>query len=255
MPLIFDIKRFAVHDGPGVRTTIFFKGCPLQCAWCHNPESISQQIESMRRERKIGDVVVVDCERVGYEISVDELFVEILKDRVFMEESDGGVSFSGGEPLMQPAFLLQILKKCHDVGLHTVVDTSGYVSTSVIENIAPFTSLFLYDLKLMDDKLHRRFTGVSNALILENLKWLIANNSQVRVRVPVIPEVTATHDNLQRIAEHLIGLNVPFESVDLLPFHNSACHKYDRLGMFNAFAEIASVSSTEINSIRLKFFS
>lgn len=255
MPLIFDIKRFAVHDGPGVRTTVFFKGCPLKCSWCHNPESISRNIECMPRERRVGDVVIADCEQVGYDISADELFKEILRDRVFMEESGGGVTFSGGEPLMQPEFLHHILKKCHDTGLHTVVDTSGYASTSVFERIAPCTDLFLFDLKLFDDNQHQRYTGVSSSIILKNLEWLLTNNYSVRVRIPIVPDVTATHDNLRRIAGYLSGLGFPFGKVDLLPFHTTAGHKYERLHLKNEFAGIPSVSKEVIANIRMQYFS
>lgn len=255
MPLIFDIKRFAVHDGPGVRTTVFFKGCPLKCAWCHNPESILPEKEFMPRERRVGDVVIADSEQVGYDISADELFVEILKDRVFMEESGGGVTFSGGEPLMQPEFLHQILKKCHDAGLHTVVDTSGYASTNVFERVASHTDLFLYDLKLFNDNQHRRYTGVSNSIILKNLEWLLTNNYSVRVRIPIVPDVTATHDNLRRIAGYLSGLGFPFSKVDLLPFHTTAGHKYERLHLKNEFAGIPSVSKEVIANIRMQYFS
>ncbi len=255
MGVVFDIKRFAIHDGPGVRTTVFFKGCPLKCAWCHNPESIKTNIELMPRERRVGDVIVADCEQVGYEISVDELFAEVLKDRVFMEESDGGVTFSGGEPLMQPEFLYQILNKCRDAGLHTVVDTSGYASALVIERIAPLTDLFLYDLKLMDDDLHQRYTGVSNVLILKNLEWLLANNYQVRVRIPILTDVTATHENLQHLADYLKRLKLSFDKVDLLPYHATAQHKYERLQRSNEFAGIPSVSKDFIAHIRLKYFS
>jgi pyruvate formate lyase activating enzyme len=252
--MIFDIKRFAVHDGPGVRTTVFFKGCPLKCAWCHNPESISRNIECMPRERRVGEVLIADCEQVGYDISVDELLAEILKDRVFMEESGGGVTFSGGEPLMQPEFLLQILMRCQDAGLHTVVDTSGYASLHVLKQIAPFTNLFLYDLKLMDDNLHQRFTGVSNSIILKNFEWLLETSHQVRVRVPIVPDVTATHDNLQRIADYLSGHGFPFDKVDLLPFHTTAGHKYERLHLNNEFAGIPSVSKEVIANIRMQHF-
>jgi pyruvate formate lyase activating enzyme len=254
LPLIFDIKRFAVHDGPGVRTTVFFKGCPLKCAWCHNPESIEPYQELMPRERRVGNVVIADCEQVGYDITVDELFAEILKDRVFMEESGGGVSFSGGEPLMQPEFLHQILIRCRDAGLNTVVDTSGFAATSTFEKIAPLTNLFLYDLKLMDEKHHQRYTGVSNIIILKNLEWLLANNHQVRVRIPVIPDITATHDNLQAIANYLDGIGFSFDKVDLLPFHATAEHKYERLQLNNEFAGIPSVTKEVVDNIRLKYF-
>lgn len=255
MGVIFDVKRFAIHDGPGVRTTVFFKGCPLKCAWCHNPESIQPNTELMPRERRVGDVVIADCEQVGYDISVEALFEEILKDRVFMLESGGGVSFSGGEPLMQPEFLHEILTSCHDTGLHTVVDTAGYASTRVLERIAPITDLFLYDLKLMDDDLHQRYTGVSNFLILKNLEWLLANNFSVRVRIPILTDVTATHENLQHLADYLIKLNFSFDKVDLLPYHATAEHKYVRLQRNNEFAGIPTVSKEFIAHIRLKYFS
>jgi pyruvate formate lyase activating enzyme len=135
-----------------------------------------------------------------------------------------------------------------------VVDTSGFAATSTFEKIAPLTNLFLYDLKLMDEKHHQRYTGVSNIIILKNLEWLLANNHQVRVRIPVIPDITATHDNLQAIANYLDGIGFSFDKVDLLPFHATAEHKYERLQLNNEFAGIPSVTKEVVDNIRLKYF-
>ncbi|HPL06444.1 MAG TPA: radical SAM protein, partial [Bacteroidales bacterium] len=164
--LVFDIKRFAVHDGPGIRTTLFLKGCPLNCAWCHNPEGTSPEPQTVAKSISVDGQVFQEEEKVGLNMSVEQVMQELLKEKVFMDCSEGGVTFSGGEPLMQPAFLKSLLVACKKEGMHTAVDTSGYAKLSVIQDIAPYTDLFLYDLKLMDDKAHRHFTTVSNKLIL-----------------------------------------------------------------------------------------
>jgi pyruvate formate lyase activating enzyme len=254
MGIIFDIKRFAIHDGPGIRTTIFMKGCPLACSWCHNPESIGREICKMPREKRVGTHVFKEMETVGREITVDELMTEVLREKIFMDESGGGVTFSGGEPLYQPEFLLESLKACADAQIHTVVDTSGYASTQVIEKIAPFTNLFLFDLKLIDDKLHRSFTGVSNVLILRNFDWLLEHDSHLRVRIPIIPGVTDSPENLTGIATFLKTRNFPWKDVDLLPFHATAGHKYASLGLKNDFDATRTLTKNVVSDIKTCYF-
>ncbi len=175
--IIFDIKKYAIHDGPGIRTTIFFKGCSMVCQWCHNPESKNFGIE---------DFVVKDRVKkstkhkmVGYEISVDDVMKIVEKDRVFYDESNGGVTFSGGEPLLQINFLLELLKRCKKSNIHTVVDTSGAASWKDFEKIRNYVDLFLYDLKLIDDDLHQKYTGVSNKRAHKNIMKIIIEGSNV----------------------------------------------------------------------------
>ena len=212
---IFNIQRFSVHDGPGIRTTVFFKGCPLACWWCHNPEGRSSEIE------------VINGKTIGNKVTVDELMQEILADRVFYEESGGGVTFSGGEPLAQASFVKAMLMKCKENNIHTAVDTSGYVSKASLRQVLPFTDLFLFDLKILDPVKHLKYTDVSNTEILDNLEYLFANNATVRIRIPVIPGITFTAENLDQIAAYLRKFE-PHPEVNLLPFHRIGESKYNR---------------------------
>jgi pyruvate formate lyase activating enzyme len=224
--IIFKIQKFAVHDGPGIRTTVFLKGCPLRCRWCHNPEGLISRSQPM--QAPAGSTA--GRQTVGRTFGVEALLGEIEKDRLFYDESGGGVTFSGGEPLRQEAFLNAMLRSCRLRDLHTVVDTSGHAPRSVMEKVAPLTDLFLFDLKLMDDTAHRRFTGASNQPILENLRLLDRLGRPFRIRVPMIPGVTDGEDNLRRIADFLEPLD-SLQAVDLLPYHRIGEGKYRRMGM------------------------
>src|ERR1035437_3769617 len=224
--IIFDIKRFAVHDGPGIRTTVFMKGCPLSCQWCHNPESISQEISTVAKSVRLGAKIFTEDEVVGREMTVGEVLCELRKEQIFMDESGGGVTFSGGEPLFQSVFLIEMLSACHAEGMHTTVDTCGYAKWDTLKKVALHTDLFLYDLKVMDPDLHIENTGVSNKLILENLSALLKTGKRVRIRIPLIPEVSFTGKNISETIVFLKRLNSHVEGVDLLPYHNTASHKY-----------------------------
>jgi pyruvate formate lyase activating enzyme len=229
--IIFDIKRFAVHDGPGIRTTVFLKGCPLRCKWCHNPESWHPDPVMVEKEVALDGKLFREKEQIGRLVTVREVMAEIEKEYLIMEESGGGVTFSGGEPLMQPAFLCELLKECSLSGFHTAVDTSGYAPTSDFERILPFTGLFLYDLKMMDSLLHERFTGNTNQIILENFRWLMQQGKQVIVRIPAIGGFTATDENLRNILDFLVPFSEKIKQVDLLPFHRIGMNKYAKLGI------------------------
>lgn len=264
--LIFDIRKFSLHDGPGIRTTVFFKGCPLSCWWCHNPESQSPAQELMIWESRCvhcgdcvracpvkaiepaGEGMITDrrlctvcgtcvdtCaaearEVVGRRVTAAEVMREIERDRPFFEESGGGVTFSGGEPLAQRAFLQHLLQACKAQDLHTAVDTSGYAPWPVFESIRADTDLFLYDLKMIDDERHRRYTGVSNGLILSNLQALSALGHRIIVRVPIIPGINDDPENIGMTAAFCASLP-GLERVDLLPYHPSAQGKYERLAL------------------------
>lgn len=253
MGIIFDIKRFAVHDGPGIRTTVFLKGCPLSCRWCHNPESMNTVICTVPKTIRLGDKLFTEDETVGIETTVADLMKELLKEKIFMEESDGGVTFSGGEPLLQHRFLLEMLVACRQEKIHTAVDTSGYSSWDVLHKIAENTNLFLYDLKIIDDKLHKAYTGVSNKHILENLEQLLSNGKKVRIRIPMIPGITFTEENINQTIDYLSGLKFPVEGIDLLPYHNTAAHKYERFGIENQFVNIKSVMKCELEDVKKRF--
>jgi len=184
---IFDIKRFAVHDGPGIRVTVFFKGCPLSCWWCHNPEGISPEPSEYPETTELDGVQIMRTVQIGRWVDIDELVPEILRDRVFMEESGGGVTFSGGEPLMQAGALYKLLDRFAGSGIHTTVDTSGYAAPKVMQNVCSKTDLILFDLKSMDDARHKKFTGVSNRQILKNLEIALKSSAQTVVRITLVP--------------------------------------------------------------------
>ncbi|HBC80263.1 MAG TPA: glycyl-radical enzyme activating protein, partial [Bacteroidales bacterium] len=183
--LIFNVKRYSIHDGPGIRVTFFMKGCPLSCWWCHNPEGISPVSEDIVNLRRIGDNEFPQKETVGKYYSVKEILEILQKDRIFFQQSEGGVTFSGGEPMMQPDFLLETLKSCKAEGYHTAVDTSGYASLDNFHAIIPYTDLFLFDLKHLDAYRHIEYTGVSNISILDNLRMIVKSGKDIMVRIPV----------------------------------------------------------------------
>ena len=237
---IFDIQRNSYVDGPGIRTTVFFKGCNLKCRWCHNPESQSFEKQILFYQNKCTrcgrckDLTVDDenfiCfndakEICGKEYSVDEVLKEVIKDKAFYETSGGGVTFSGGECMLQIDFLTEILKKCKENGIHTAVDTAGHIPWESFEKIIPDTDLFLYDIKAMNDEIHKEYTGVSNSLILENLARLLKSNVGVWVRVPIIPGVNDSEDEMKKIKSFFEANGYP-EKVELLPYHAMGEHKY-----------------------------
>jgi len=262
---IFNIQRFSVHDGPGIRTTVFLKGCPLSCLWCHNPEGGSFHPEIVVVESRCiecGECVSVcplglpsgvhggwagDKQRcvmcgtcvdvcptearqiAGRDMWVDEVMEEILKDRIFYDDSGGGVTFSGGEPLAQPRFLTAMLEACRAQGVHSAVDTSGLASKDRLLEMAGLANLILYDVKLVDAKRHRDYTGVSNETILENLRILGTNGYPIWLRIPVIPGVNDDAENIEATAR--LAASIPsVRRVSLLPYHRLGSDKLKRLG-------------------------
>lgn len=226
---IFDIKRYAVNDGPGIRTTVFFKGCPLRCKWCHNPESQQRQIETMTVKRKLGDNTFDDQKTVGYPIESDDLVEQLERDFVFYDESGGGVTFSGGEPLMQPEFLLECLKSCKDKNMQTCVDTAGAIRTSFLDEIIQHTDIFLYDIKTADKQLFELCIGKGFDIVIENLKTVADKAERVIIRIPVIPGINYDENSINKIIE-LIKQFPKINEVSLLPFHRTGADKYRRLG-------------------------
>lgn len=267
---VFDIQRFSVHDGPGIRTTVFMKGCPLSCQWCHNPEGISSEIQLQYvNEHCIGCHC---CKQCGHGIhhfngdthelnrehcvmcgkcvkacpskalmlkgedytSIDLLKV-LLKDKAFYGEQ-GGVTFSGGEPLLQAAFVTQVLKHCKDNRLHTAIDTSGHVPWEQILETIPYCDLYLYDMKVYDRKIHKKYTGVNNDLILENLKKLDEIGKKLWIRIPIINGVNHTMEDMTKMADFLADLK-NIKQVTLMPYHTLGMSKYKTLGMTLALKE------------------
>lgn len=248
---IFNIQHFSLHDGPGIRTTVFFKGCPLRCIWCHNPESFKPEQQVVFDENKClkcgsckdvrNEAAAEKCpsgamEVIGKNLSVEDLMKEILKDKDYFETSGGGVTFSGGEPLMQPEFLQAVLKKCKKLGIHTAVDTCGYADRENFELIGDLTDLYLFDIKLINDELHKKYTGVSNSRILENLKFISESGKRIFIRIPLVPGITDTDDNISGIREFL--RSIKFEQVNLLSYHGLAKNKYIKLGLESSGCDI-----------------
>ena len=253
--IIFNIQRFAIFDGPGIRTTVFFKGCHLRCWWCHNPEShktLPEKIDGCNIRRNFDQSFSMEKDEIGKEISVDQLMNEILKDKIFFEESDGGVTFSGGEPLMQSEFLIQLLKECNSTGIHSAVDTSGYADTEIINQVAPHTDLFLYDLKLMNDDDHQKYTGVSNQVILRNLSELDQMGKKLIVRIPIVPDITDSDENLYAIRGFISYLNNLIE-VDLLPYHRAGEGKYKKYNLDNKMTDTQSPDTKSLEEVKQIF--
>lgn len=268
---IVDIKRLAVHDGDGIRTTVFFKGCPLKCVWCHNPESIDFKPQLAYYQSKcIGCMECVSvcpssahtsdngahrfdrylcqscgkCEAVclgealklyGREMTVEELLPLLLEDKDFYENSGGGVTLSGGECLMQADFCVALLKRLKENGIHTAVDTCGFVSRDTLSKVIPYTDVFLYDTKAIDDTVHIRCTGQSNRIILDNLQYLDSVGKHIEIRIPYVPGWN--DDQIEKIRAFLSGFHT-IPQVKVLPYHNYAGSKYEALGLANTLPAV-----------------
>lgn len=289
-PLVINLQKCSLHDGPGIRSTVFFKGCPLECVWCHNPESQSYTKDVLYNEEKCtrcgaciskcpNDAIYIDndkvcldkskcthCETcidycinnareiVGSEKSVKEIVKEIEKDRMFYEESEGGVTLSGGEVMSQDMnFIGGIAKACQSKGINVAIDTCGYVKYENFERIMDYVDLFLYDIKLIDEQKHIKFMGKSNDLILDNLTKLSAAGANISIRIPVIGGVNVDDDNLEvkKIIEFLKPLNI--KNVHLLPYHSIGKHKYDKLYMRYEGEDLFRPSDDKLEEIKKLF--
>ncbi len=285
--LVFDIDRFASHDGPGIRTAIFLKGCPLRCVWCHSPESQRSHPEILYQgerctacglcmdvcpenaltqgESQGRAIAVLDrtrctaCGRcvdvcypgalrmAGTPVTVGEVIAEVKKDRPFFQSSGGGVTLSGGEPAMQPRFAYNFLLACTQQGIHTAMETSGYARWEVMSSLAGVTDLLLYDIKFMDADRHQRYTGVPNERILANLKGLAAQGHTIQVRVPCIPGINDDAEQIGAIARFVAGLAV--ERLALLPYNAAAGAKYQWVGRPYTLSDRETQTEEEMASL------
>jgi pyruvate formate lyase activating enzyme len=220
---VFNIQKFAIHDGPGIRIVIFLFGCPLSCWWCHNPESQGTCNAVTFAKNNSSNKHLI-----SKEITVNHVMEEIEKEIIYFDESGGGVTFSGGEPLMQPDFLKILLKECKKREIHTALDTTGYSSEEAFNSVIDDVDLFLFDLKLINDDLHKQYTGVSNQIIHKNLETLARMGKKTIIRFPVIPDITDTKDNLLAIKKYLLSLKT-IKDINLLPYHKTTESKYIKL--------------------------
>ena len=263
---IFDIQRFSVHDGPGIRTTVFMKGCPLRCIWCHNPEGHIKEIQLQCFENKCiscgsckGERTLKSAEHCpvgalyacGKEIDADGLLSEILKDKPFYGNT-GGVTFSGGECLLQADFVSEVLKKAKAEGLHTAVDTCGYAAWESIEKTLDHCDLYLYDVKCIDKQTHIKYTGVDNSLILENLKKLSDTGKEIWIRIPLIPDFNNTESEITKIADFILTLP-SVRQVTLMPYHSLGSDKYKALGLEYKYDREKKILDTELEGFKKIF--
>lgn len=279
--LVFDIRKYSVHDGPGIRTAVFLKGCPLRCLWCHNPEGLRPEPEILRRpdrcvgcgacaracsgvaggpggldpRKDAGGALCATCpafgagapctdacpaealQFVGRRMSVAQVMAEIREDLPFYDESGGGATFTGGEPLMQGPFLLELLRECKAEGIRTALDTSGYAGRELVLEAGMLADLVLFDIKLADDARHRAATGVSSAPILENLAALAASGAAIALRVPLIPGINDALGDLEEAAKIAASCGSAIRKVHILPYHSAAKGKYALRGQAYALGD------------------
>ncbi len=283
--IIYDIQRYSIHDGPGIRSTVFFKGCPLDCWWCHNPESSdfrpqlvfwTDKCIACRRcvdacpndilpdgaSASCGCVLCGRCseacpagavELVGQKWTVAQVIEHLKRDTVFYDESGGGITFSGGEPLGQPDFLLDLLAECRRLRLHTAVDTSGYADWDAVKEVARAADMLLWDVKLLDDDSHSRYVGVSNEPILANLQRLVHGGFGERIvaRFPLIPGINDDENNLREMGKLLRCLNI--NRLNILPYHETATEKYARLNSEYRLCRLAPPEDDHVEAVRQRF--
>ncbi len=283
--LIFDIKKYAINDGPGIRMTIFFKGCNLDCQWCHNPESLSPKVQKMYNASKcIGAAACLDncpndalvlteegivtdfeacnlcgkcaevCptkafEMLGSHISISDLMKKIDNEAIFFDQSGGGVTFSGGEPLMHSDYLLKALKECGKRMYHRVVDTTAFANLETLLEVSDNCEMFLVDLKLMDSQKHKEFTGVSNEKILSNIRELAKTDCEILFRMPLIKGVNSDELNIIKTSEFINSLEGDRAKINLLPYHKVAENKLVKLGKADDFIEFEALGDEEISNI------
>lgn len=286
--LVFNIQKYSIHDGDGIRTTVFFKGCPMTCKWCHNPESQSYRPSILQNTEKCtscqkcttlcpegaisyesGKIKTEEdkctlCEKcvdacinnareiVGKQYTLDEIMKEIGKDKLFYEQSGGGVTLSGGEIMTQDMdYIINILKKCHRLGYRVNIDTCGHAKFENFEKILPYVDTFLYDIKHMDNDIHKELTGVDNEFVLGNLKKLSENGAKINIRMPLVEGINSSDEHIDKVIDFLKDLKIL--KVNLLPYHNTGKSKYERLDMVYEGDDYSAPSSERMEAIKAKF--
>jgi pyruvate formate lyase activating enzyme len=249
--LIFDIRRFTIHDGPGIRTTVFFKGCPLRCWWCHNPESQEVSVEQVIVRNNLDGRLFETKLTVGSWQSAGDVMEEIEKDEIYYMESGGGVTFSGGEPLMQAEALRELLVLCREKGYHTTIDTSGHADIGSVKKVMGLADLWLFDLKLMNDIRHLEYTGVSNEQALKTLEALAVAGKEIIIRFPLVPGITDDKENLDGISAMMKKLGLT--RIDILPYHAIARDKYKRMGKAFLLEGTNEPGEEEVNKVKEYF--
>jgi pyruvate formate lyase activating enzyme len=297
---VYDIQGFSLQDGPGIRTTVFLKGCPLRCPWCHSPESqqfhsqlswislrclgiakcgkcltacskeaisggtltrhavTQEEIRHIRINRSscdhCGDCAVVCLPKAlylcGTDYTVEELLKRLSKDIPFYEQSEGGVTISGGEPLCQPDFTLELLKGLQRLGIHTALDTTGYATPAVIDSVLPYTDLFLYDLKHMDSEQHRIVTGVPNERILDNARRIANSGGRLQIRIPIIPDFNDSEESIRKIGHFCRSLGTAITMIQLLPYHNLGVMKYQRIDDGKVIMEATPPADEKVRTLK-----
>jgi pyruvate formate lyase activating enzyme len=290
MHAITNIQKFSVHDGDGIRTTVFFKGCPLKCVWCHNPETQKFQPQlqfdaskcvgcgfcvrvcpngaiAMEEGKAVTDsskcTLCGKCVKaclssirdiVGREHEIRPLVKELLKDQMFYEQSGGGVTLSGGEVMsVDPDYILSLVKELHHQDIDITIDTCGYAPYERFEAILPYVSTFLYDVKCMDNETHKKYMGVGNELILENLCRLSADGARIYIRIPVIKEVNGTEENMKATIDFLKEKGIRVAQVNLLPYHDTGSSKYPRVGMTYEGSNLHAPDKEEMQNFQTMF--
>ncbi len=251
--LVFDIRRFSVNDGPGLRSTVFLKGCPLRCLWCHNPESQLFCVETNPVTELVEGEAFKSTVALGQWMNAQEVFTKLESDRIFMDESQGGITISGGEPLLQYAFTTELARLCHEAGLHVALDTTGYAAPHILQEVMPWVDLYLYDLKHCDNNLHKRYTGVDNTIILQNLQTLVEAGKKVIIRFPVIPGLNDGLENASAVLRTIQAFNGKITELNLLPYHSLASHKYQKLGIENLLAGTKDASLDQLSPLKHYF--
>ena len=284
---VVSIQDYCIHDGPGIRTTVFLKGCPLRCRWCSNPESINAKPElgfikarcdrcgkcaascperaitldpdgAPQIDRRLctncGDCVAVCLPGAltlyGEERTVGQLFESVRRDEIFYRNSGGGVTVSGGEPLQQPELVSGLFQLCREAGIHTAIDTSGYAAPDVLRAVLAVTDLVLFDLKHMDSQIHQKYTGRSNKLILDNARLVIASKVPIVFRLPLIPGINDTPSNIQQTVDFIKDLGGGAAQLDLLPYHRLALGKYEALGRTYRMKHLVTPDPAQVEAVR-----